>query len=244
MHGRNPWIKGGVQVLHSPGHWFVARLYGRLRKIGKPSGHPPFLVNTANGKAKGHTCLTLRFLIRANMLCCPDDPVVSRARGPSLAVNGDTMLIDLDGNAALTLLIIEIPKTSGDNSQQDDDQKQGCLVHGCNPAQNRNVAGGDEWPASDRPGLRAHLRVTDRILDAADSILDLSIQLFALPFGRQLGIANSFANRCLDLPFDAFCRPDHTIFVHAAVPVERSLTASTGGVQQLSGFKPLGADTG
>jgi hypothetical protein len=49
------------------------------------------------------------------------------------------------------------------------------------------------------------LLTPDRILDAADGVLDLALDHFGLALRRQLGITKHFSNRRLGLAFQDFC---------------------------------------
>jgi hypothetical protein len=100
---------------------------------------------------------------------------------------------------------------------------------------------GTKPPTSKRHRLS---RNTECILDAAHSILDLAFDLLSPPFGHQFGITNSLANRRSDLAFDNLCRPNHTMFVHVDIPIEKNSAAPIGGSQYLPGFKPVDADAG
>jgi len=54
----------------------------------------------------------------------------------------------------------------------------------------------------------------ERVLDAADSILDLSGRLVSLALGLHLGIAKYLAGDFLDFAYDPFFRSFDPIFVH------------------------------
>jgi hypothetical protein len=109
------------------------------------------------------------------------------------------MITYLDGDAALALLIVKIAQTGGHNSKHCDQTHQHALGH-----------------------RRALSLTTERILDAADGVLHLALNRISPPSRRQFGISDSFANRRLNLAFDHLCSPNHTIFVHVDIPVEKT----------------------
>ena len=54
----------------------------------------------------------------------------------------------------------------------------------------------------------------DRVLEAADSVLNLSCRLLCLAVGLQLGITKHLAGDLLDFAFDLLRRSRDPVFVH------------------------------
>ena len=67
------------------------------------------------------------------------------------------------------------------------------------------------------PGFLRVPLLLQRILQAADGILDLAFDLVAFAFGGKLGVTDGLAGRFLDGALGLFGRADDTIFVHLSV---------------------------
>ena len=65
------------------------------------------------------------------------------------------------------------------------------------------------------PRLRLFLRrVANRVIDAADRVLDLAYEVVVFSFSHQFGVADGFAGCFLDGAFGLLGRTGDTIFVH------------------------------
>ena len=80
------------------------------------------------------------------------------------------------------------------------------------------------------PGfLRAPLFL-QRILQAADGILDLALDLIAFALGGKFGVTDGLAGHFLDSALGLFGRADDTIFVHLTVsPLVNVFAAESDG---------------
>jgi hypothetical protein len=63
-------------------------------------------------------------------------------------------------------------------------------------------------------GTTERLFALERVLDAADSVLDLSNRLVGVALGFQLGIAKHLAGNLLDFAFDLSRRTVYPVLVH------------------------------
>lgn len=115
----------------------------------------------------------------------------------SVAVDCHTVIANLDRDAALAFLVIQIADHDQAQSQHNDHHIQGAAVHV------KAVDGG-----------QVALFATQRILKPADNILRLAFDLVGLAVRDHLRITKRFPNRLLDLTFGSFHSADDTIFVH------------------------------
>ena len=58
------------------------------------------------------------------------------------------------------------------------------------------------------------LRLFERVLQAADGVLNLARDLVSLTFGFQFGVADGLADSLFDLAFHDFGRACDAVFVH------------------------------
>src|SRR5690349_6841092 len=72
--------------------------------------------------------------------------------------------------------------------------------------------------AAERPALRLLDSVTHRVVQAADSVLNLADGLVGLAVALQLGVADSLADGLLRGAFDFLDRPGDSVLVHRSAP--------------------------
>ena len=81
------------------------------------------------------------------------------------------------------------------------------------------------WPGHSRGAL-----LLQRILQAADGVLDLALYFVALAFGDQLAVTEGLADRFLEGALGLLGRAGDTIFVHVAIsPFVDALAGKSDG---------------
>jgi hypothetical protein len=65
--------------------------------------------------------------------------------------------------------------------------------------------------------LAAVLFSFERVLDAADGVLNLTLNLVGVAFGLQLGVADRLADHLLDCALDLLRRSDDPVLVHSCI---------------------------
>lgn len=146
----------------------------------------------------------------------------------SIAVDGHAVTVDLDGDATLAFLIVEIARADCDDGERPDHEVKEALVHYSAPRDFLEAMDIMTPQACSRGAgpfapfwggvTRGSLRITDRVLDAANGVLNLALNLVCFAFRRKLGIGDRLADRDLGLAFDNLRGTDHPILVHNVFP--------------------------
>jgi hypothetical protein len=139
-----------------------------------------------------------------------------------LGLDGNTALadVDVDTRRLLLLLVKLIADDQDGYDEYADDEVEEVTIHrrdGLFSARSAGAFGlapGPRKEAAKRKPRNRTLFSPERVLETADGILNLALNLVGLALRFQLGVANRLADRFLDIAFDHLRRSDDPILIH------------------------------